>query len=153
MKRSRCDQTIDLFSQSYAPETVAPAISPERVKTASLRVKTAKALDAAIRDDRREREELARELSDYLDEPITVGRINDWASEAKSDRNIPAYVLIALTIVLNSEQILNALLEYTRLMVTDRKYERLIARELKSEIRDRLEREIAADSAAWKAER
>ena len=92
-------------------------------------------------------------MSDFLGEAVPVSMIEAYASQAKDTHNILAVRLIALAAVTHDERLINALLSEIGLIAVPRRYEALIRRETAREARDRLDREIAAADAAWRAGR
>jgi hypothetical protein len=79
--------------------------------------------------------------------------LNQYTSPANDKHNIPAHRLIALAVVTNDARLLNALVAEADLICVGAKYEALIRREMAKEAKDRLDREITAADAQWRAGR
>jgi hypothetical protein len=146
----RDTSTLDLF-KDYDPPSVVTRYDPARVKAHSLAMRIARAVAETMKDSRRSREQLAREVSDFLGETVTAAMLEAYASTARDKHNMPAHRLVALAIVTGDGRLLQALAGEAGFIVVPDKYESLLKRELAAEARDRLERERAAADAEWRA--
>jgi hypothetical protein len=90
-------------------------------------------------------------MSAYLGETVSKNVLDAYASEARDSHNMPVHRLIALAVVTADFRLLNAIVEPAGAIAVDTRYEALIRREEAKELRERLDREIAAAEAAWKA--
>jgi hypothetical protein len=152
MTRRRDPETVDLFSE-YTPRPVVERYAAERVRAARAGARIKRAVSEAMRESGRSRSELAKAMSDYLGESVTTGMLDQYASTANEGHNITAYRLVALLAVTGDLRLINALLSDTGAIAVDGKYEALIRREMAKEARDRLDREINAADAQWRAGR
>lgn len=150
--KARDAATIDLF-RDYSPQPVVARFAPEAVRTPSLPARISLAVARSLKDHGRDRAQVAKEMSAYLDETVTKGMLDAYASQARESHNIPAHRLIALVLVTGDPRPLNALLVDADLVVVDAKYEALIRREMLKEARDRIDREAAAADADWRTKR
>lgn len=152
MKRRRDPNTTDLF-RDYEPPKVVERFAPERVRAVRLATRIKRAVAEAIKDCKHDRYALASLMSEQLDEEITAAMLDQYTSPAAEKHNIPAHRLVALFAVTGDVRLINALLADTDVIAVAKKYEALIFREMAKEQRDRLEREIAAADAQWRAGR
>lgn len=152
MKRPRDIHTADLF-RDYQPPKVVERFAPERVRAVRVSARIKRAVAEAIKDSKHGRDSIAHLMSEQLGERITNDMLNQYTSTANEAHNIPAHRLIALYSVTGDVRLINALLADSDLIAVDAKYEALIFREMAKETRDRLDREIAAADAQWKAGR
>jgi hypothetical protein len=150
MTRRRDTLTTDLF-RDYSPAPVVERFAEERVRTAKASSRIARAAAEAIKESKLSRENIAREMSAYLGEPVTTAMLDQYTSTANDKHNIPAHRLVALIAVTADIRIINAALHGTDFVAVDAKFEPLIRRELAKEARDRLEREANAADAQWRA--
>lgn len=153
-KVRRDTQTIDWLDPSqWSPPEVEERFEPAKVRASTLPAKVSRVLSEALRGAGKSREDVAGELSDFLDEDVTTAMLDTYASEAREKNNIPAYRLMALVALLDRPEILNELLSDTRFMVIDRKFKPLIERELAIEMRENLDRFIGKSDSDWKVRR
>ena len=152
MKRARDSGTVDMFSE-YAPPEVVERFAPERVRAAKCSARIARAAAEAIRESKHARDVIAQLMADYLGEHISVAMLDQYTSTANEKNNIPAHRLIALFVVTRDVRLINALLADTDVVAISARYEALIRREMAREARDRLDREIHAADAEWRAGR
>jgi hypothetical protein len=150
--RKRDTATPDLF-RDYVVPTVVERFAPERMRAATVTMRVARAIAEALKNDGRSRADIAREMSTYLGDTVTEAMLNQYASPSNDKHNIPAHRLLALLAVTGDARLINALLEDAGLIAVSAKYEVLIRRELAKEARERLDREIAATDAQWRAGR
>lgn len=152
MSRRRDPATPDLF-RDFAPPPVVARYEAERVRAATMSMRLARAVSEALRGCGRSRAVIAHLMSEWLGEPVSEAMLNAYSSGARDKHNIPAHRLIALAAVTRDARLINALLADTGLIAVDEKYEALIRREMAKEARERLDREIAAADATWRAGR
>lgn len=152
MVRSRRDAlTSDLF-RDYQPAPVVERFAPEQVQGWSMAARLAKAVSATLKEAQLPREEIARAMSELLNDKVSKATLDDYASQAK-EISISGVRLAALVEVTGDARALNALLENSGLIVVPQKYEALLRREKARELRERAEREEQAADAEWKAKR
>lgn len=141
----------DLF-RDYTPPKVVKRYEPERMRAATISMRLARAVAEAMRIDGRKRSEIAAAMSEFLGgDPVTEAMLNQYAAPSNDRHNIPAHRLIALLVVTGDPRLINAALTDTGLIAVEEKYEALIHREMAKEARDKLDREIAAADARWRA--
>jgi hypothetical protein len=144
---SRDKDTADLM-----PAPVVRRFDPERVRAPKLSNRIAQAISEAIRDSGRSREQIAADMSAYLDERVTVGTLYQYSSEANERNNIPAHRLMALVKATGDARVLNALIEDIGLIAVERRFEPLLRREVaKEKLAAVLRREIEDANAQWEA--
>ncbi len=152
MSRRRDPHTVDLFSE-FTPPPVIERFAAERVRATRASGRIARAIAEAIKQSRRSRHDIAAEMSAYLGEEISPAMLDQYSSTANERHNIPAHRLIALLAVTGDARIVNAALQDTGFVAIDARFEPLIRREMAKEARDRLDREISAADAQWRAKR
>ena len=143
--------TLDLFDAAGRP--VVARFDEAQVRAASVRDRVARAVSAALRAYGGEREQIAREMSEYLGERVSKAVLDQYASQANAEHAVPAHRLIALAIITGDARLINALLADTGLVAVADKYEPLIEREMAREAIDKLQRRAAAQDAQWRARR
>lgn len=97
MKRQRRRPTreqLDLLD--WQPASPVVAYAPERVRAASLASSISKAISETLKGCGRTRAEVAKAMSDYLDETVSDHMLNAYASEARDEHIINVVRLIAL---------------------------------------------------------
>jgi hypothetical protein len=151
MKKRSIDN-LDLF-RDFTPPPVVERHDPDRVRAATLPMLLARAIAETLKECGQTRAEIAQAMSEQLGETVTEAMLNKYASTASEQHTIPAHRLVALTAVTEDARILNALLSECGLIAVPVEYEALIRRERAKEARDRLDREISASDAEWKAAR
>lgn len=92
-------------------------------------------------------------MSDFLGEKVPVSMLDAYASQAKTQHQISAIRLVALASVTGDERPLNALLNAADMIAVPLRYEALLKREKAKELREELDREIAAADAEWRVKR
>jgi hypothetical protein len=151
-RRRRDTATPDLFSD-YLPKPVVERFAPERVRAARCSARIKQAVKEALKDAGRTREAIAASMSDYLGEPVSPNMLDQYTSGANENSNISAHRLVALYVVTGDIRLINALLADTDTIAVAGRYEALIRREMAKEARARLDREINAADAQWRAGR
>jgi hypothetical protein len=93
--RDRGDgKTLDLLE--WEPPVLAPVVSEEKVRSGSLRGRMARAVALALRECELPREAVAERMGEFLGEDVTLGMVNNYASQAKEEHTISAIRLAAL---------------------------------------------------------
>ena len=152
MVRPRRDTgTADLF-RDYQPEPVVERFAPEQVQAWSLAARLSKAVSLTLKETALPRDEVARAMSDVLNDEVSKPMLDAYASQAK-EHSISAVRLAALVEVTGDARALNALLENSGLIVVPKKYEALMRREKARETIERAQRDEQAADAEWKAKR
>lgn len=96
MKKSRDIHTLDLFRDYQPEEDVAARIAPEITKGGTLNVQIARVVAHACQRSGKTREEIAKEMSAYLDQTITINMLDAYASPARENHKITLERFIAL---------------------------------------------------------
>jgi hypothetical protein len=97
-------QTLDLLSWEAKP--IVEAFAPERVRTASLRAKIARAVSETLTDSPISRAIIAEDMSLWLGEEVTENMVNAYASQARERDTIPYLRLLALAHVTGDVRLL-----------------------------------------------
>lgn len=113
---ARDPNTPDMFTDpaakkplaNWAPAPVRAAPPPKRPPGWDMRSKVSRAISAAMRDSELNRDEIAKRMTVFLDEDVTLNVLNQYASEA-SEHSIPAHRLAALAHALDRADLLNLL--------------------------------------------
>lgn len=151
-RRRRDTGTADLF-KDYTPQPVVERFAPERVRASRASARIKRAVAEAIKESRHGRDSIAHLMSEQLDERITTAQLDQYTSTANENSNISAHRLVALFNVTGDVRLINALLEGTDVIAVSGKYEALIRREMAKEAVEKLQREVNAADAQWKAGR
>lgn len=152
MSRKRDTATPDLFRDYVVPDVVA-RFEPERMRAATVAMRVARAISEALKNDGRPRAAIANEMTAYLGDTVTEQMLHQYAAPSNERHTIPVHRLLALYAVTGDARLINAVLADSGLIAVADKYEVLIRRELAKEARERLDREIAATDAQWRAGR
>lgn len=97
-------RTMDLLS--WKPEPIVEAFEPARVRCASLRAKIARAVSECLTDSSLSRNQVAKDMSEWLGEEVTENMVNAYASEARERDTIPYLRLMALVHVTGDVRLL-----------------------------------------------
>ncbi len=122
MTMRRDPNTLDLFTD-WKPDEVVQRFEPERVRTATLRARIARAVSETLKDCGRPREEIAAEMSAWLeDDEVTKNMLDAYASEARDRHNITYERLLALVHVTGDVRPLQMGAEMFAHVVTHERY-------------------------------
>jgi hypothetical protein len=106
----------------WVPPEVAPKFEEITVRSVTMRGRISKAVATCLRECGLERDEVAQRMGDYLGEAVSVDMLNNYASEAKEDQNIPVIRLIALAKVTDDPRLFTVLTEGTGYCVIPERY-------------------------------
>lgn len=120
-KMSGDHQTLDILTDWTPPEVVA-AYAPERVRTSTLRSKIARAVAETLTDSEMTRADIAKAMSDWLEEDVSKNMLDAYASEAREEHTIPFLRLLALVHVTGDVRLLQLGAETFGHVVADAKY-------------------------------
>lgn len=121
MVKARGDtMTLDLLDWER-PEIVR-RYDDDRVRTASLRSRIARAVSETLRDAEDRREDIAAAMSEWLGEDVTLNMLNAYASEAREDHSIPYLRLLALIHATSDVRLLQMGAEMFGHVVADNRY-------------------------------
>lgn len=142
MTRRPSRDQLDLLD--WEPQTAVSAFEPQTVRAASLAASISKGVSQALKGCGRRREDVARLMSEFLDETVSEAVLNAYASEAKSDHVINVVRFIALVEVTRDRRLLQLIAERMGWAVVDAKYLSLIELAQLEEHRSRVEQKIDA---------
>lgn len=149
-RKQRDTFTTDLF-RDFEPPKVVERFDVERVRAVTASGRVARAVSETLRECGRDRSIIAKLMTDFLEEEVTGQMLDAYASPARTTHNIPAHRLIALAAVTKDARLLNVLLADAGFIAVEQKYEALIRREHGRELLEKINREISAADAQWKA--
>lgn len=148
-RRPRDPGTIDLFKE-YQPAPVVERFSEDSVKAWNAQGRLSKAVALTLDESGMSRPQIAKAMSDLLQEEVSKHMLDAYASQARENQ-ISALRLMALVMVTGDARPLNTLLADADMIVVPAKYEALMRRERAKEMRERAEREEQAAEAEWRA--
>lgn len=93
----------------WIPPQVAETFEPALIRAESLKGRLSRAVAATLKG--RNREEIASEMSDFLDEGVSAGMLSAYASQAREDNTISAVRLIALVHATGDIRLLQVLMD------------------------------------------
>lgn len=120
MGRLRDERTLDLLG--WQPPDLVQRYDAERVRTATLRARIARAVSETLKDHDGSREAVAELMSAFLDEDVTKNMLDAYASEARTEHSIPYLRLLALVHVTGDTRLLSLGAEMFGFAVIDEKY-------------------------------
>lgn len=120
------------------------AFEPHTVRAASLGASISKGVSQALKKCGRTREDVAKQMSDFLDEQVSLPMLNAYAAEAKSDHIINVVRFIALVHVTRDPRLLQLIAEMFDWAVVDKKYLPLIEMAQLQEHKSALDRKLDA---------
>lgn len=129
---------------------VVERFDQERVKSARVSGRIKRAVAEAMKDSGRTRDDIAEQMSAYLDEKVTVLMLQQYTSTANESHNIPAHRLMALFAVTGDARLLNELMAGSGFIAVHGRYEPLLRRESAKLHLERINREIDDADRAWK---
>jgi hypothetical protein len=122
----------------------------ESVRAYDLAGRLSKAVARTLEDSGMSRAEAAKAMADLLQDDMSKAMLDNYASQAK-EHVISALRLFALVTVTGDPRAINMLLAPAGMVAVPARYEPLIRREVAKEDLSRLQREIDAADAAWRA--
>lgn len=141
-RRSHCSDTGDLLA--WVPSQPVKAFDPSRVRAASLGAQIARGVSESLKSAGRSREQIAREMSEYLGESVTTNVIDKYASEAAAEHVINVVRFVALLHATRDRRLLQMIAEPFGWAVIEERHVDAIALAEALEAKEELEREIAA---------
>lgn len=154
MSRRRDPLTKDLFS--WEPPKVAVGYSDDVIGRGRLENKIARLIAHALRDAREDglsRDEIAQQISAFLDRKVSVEMLNKWTSEGSEGHRIPLDAFVALVHATGAKNLLGFVPGEFGLTVIESEYADLIELKLLKDHRDEVEARIQALNSRWKAKR
>ncbi len=140
--------TLDLFADWQPQVTVAPRAEDVR---GPMDLVIARLIKRAV--EKRDRAQVAAEMSAMLDRTITAAMLDAWASPAKASNRIPLDAFAALIEVTGDTSLLGWLPEQHGYVVVPAKYADLIELHLLEEREAEIARRKAALTARYKGGR
>lgn len=141
-RRAHHSDQLDLLG--WQPEEAVEAFAPHTVRAASLAATVSKGISQALKACGRRREDVARLMSEFLDDTVSEAVLNAYASEAKSDHIINLVRFIALIEVTRDRRLLQLIAERMGWAVVDARYLSLIEIAQLEEHRSKVEKQIDA---------
>lgn len=139
MVQNRRDKsTNDLFN--WEPPEIVKRYDDERVRTVSLSHRIARAVSETLSESDLERADVARRMSEFLGEEVTLNMVNAYASPAREDHNISYVRLLALTHATGDVRLLQIGAEMFGHVVAEDKYLDWIKLGMDAERRDQVQR-------------
>ncbi len=106
----------------WQPESPVVAFEPERIRAASIAKTFSKAISEALKSHGGSRADVARKMSDYLDEQISENILNAYASEARDEHIINVVRLVALIHVTRDRRLVELIASMFGWAVIDRRH-------------------------------
>ncbi len=123
--RDRNDHlTGDLLS--WSPPEVVKRFDDQRIKTANMRARIARAVSETLTESELSREEIAEHMAVFLGEECSKNMLDAYASEAREDHTIPYLRLIALVHTTGDVRLLQIGAELFGHLVVDNKFMKFI---------------------------
>lgn len=154
MSRRRDPLTKDLFS--WEPPKVAVGYSEDVAGRGRLENKIARLIAHALRDAREDglgRDEIAQQISKFLDRKVSVEMLNKWTSEGSEGHRIPLDAFIALVHATGAKDLLGFVPGQFGLTVIENEYADLIEQRLLEEHREEIDARIRALDTRRRAKR
>lgn len=139
MVKSRKDkETGDLLE--WEPPIIVKRYDDERVRTFSLTQKISRAISETLGESELDRADVARRMSEFLDEDVTLNMVNAYASPAREGHNISYVRLLALTHATGDVRLLQIGAEMFGHVVAEDKYLDWIKLGMEADRRDQAQR-------------
>lgn len=139
-RRARDTETLDLLA--WEPPQLVQRYEEQRVRTASLRAKIARGVGETLREQRESREEVARQMGEWLGEDVSKNMLDAYASEAREDHTIPYLRLLALVHVTGDARLLQLGAELFDRAVIESRYLTWVEVGQLADVRDQVNREF-----------
>ncbi len=117
--------TLDLL-EDWTPPEIVQRYDEERLRTATLRAKLARAVSETLKESDLSREEIASKMSDWLEEDVSRNMLDAYASEAREEHTITYLRIIALIHVTGDSRIMQIGADRFGHIVVDKKYQKWI---------------------------
>jgi len=125
MVRDRRDGlTLDLLA--WEPPEPSVRFEPSQVRGATLKAKLCRAMAIALDECGKDRDQVAAEMSEYLDETVTKAMLDAYLSEARGNHNINVVRFAALVHATGDFRLLSLIPELFGFAVMDDRYVALI---------------------------
>lgn len=114
------DRTLDLLN--WEPPQTSASFPEEQVRAASLRAQISKAVALALKDCGKNRDEVAKEIGEYLGEACSKNILDAYASESREDHVINVVRFMALIHATGDVRLLQMLAAPFGWAVVDERY-------------------------------
>ena len=118
---AQSNRQLDLL-KDWHPATVTTAFPADHVRAATVAHLICRAVSAALRDAEIGRPDIAKRMSDYLGETVTVNMLNAYASPAREDHPIGMARFVALLHATRDRRLLELFAEPMGWAVIERKF-------------------------------
>jgi uncharacterized Zn finger protein len=141
-KRRGDHDTFDIL-EDYTPPVIVERYDSERVRTATLRSKLARAVAETLNDSGMDRDVIAADMSEWLGEDVSKNMLNNYASEAQVDHTIPYLRLIALVQVTGDVRLMQIGADMFDYIVVEKRFLKWVRLGMKADRRETIHK--AAD--------
>lgn len=149
MSRSPRDtRTLDLLS--WTPPALTRAFDQVTVRAASLRTAIAKGVAVALKECGKGRDQIAREMGDYLGEDFPKSTLDAYAAESREDHVINVVRFIALVHATRDIRLLSQIAELFGWAVIPAKYLPAIEEAMLADKIEELQQRKASARKTWK---
>lgn len=148
MPPRRDTMTPDLFD--WTPPAIVERFDERQIQAPTLRDRLARAVAAVLADCEIPREEIARQMTEWLGEDMSTAMLDKYASQASTQHVISANRLAALSKVTGDLRALQLLANEVGFVVVPKKYEAAINDAILTDQIDELTRQRAGERRRWK---
>jgi len=145
----RDQNTLDLFD--WQPPAIVERFSDKQVQAPTLRDRVARAVALVLNESEIPREEIARQMTEWLGEEMSVNMLDNYASQAKRDHVISAIRMFALAKVTGDYRALQLLGGEVGSVFVPKKYESAIKDAILTDQIDELRRQRDGERRQWKS--
>jgi hypothetical protein len=147
----RCTNTLDLME--WEPPKLSFDAETAMLRAETIRDRIARAVSLVMRECELPRDEIARRMSAFLGEDVTLNMLDNYASQARSDATIPAHRLVALAEATGDHLALQVLVAPLDLAVIPSRFVPAIEDAILDDKIEELNRRRAQARRAWKGPR
>ena len=127
MARRRDTVTLDMFRDYDPPETMIARCDPDVMRGGTLDVKIARALSLAMDKSGKPREEIAREMTEFLGgQRVSKDMLDAYASPARRDHKITLERFMALLAVTDTYSLLAFVCEAEGFVAVPKQYAKVV---------------------------
>jgi hypothetical protein len=113
-------QTLDLLA--WEPPSPVATIPAEMIKATTFRDRLARAVAVVLNESDIPRATIAKQMTEFLGEEVSLHMLNAYASQARTDQSIPAIRLAALAKATGDARALQLLLEPIDYAAVEKRY-------------------------------
>jgi hypothetical protein len=147
-RRPRDSRTLDLLS--WTPPALTRAFDQVTVRAASLRTAIVKGIAVALKECGKGRDQVAREMSDYLGESCPKNMLDAYAAESHENHTISLLRFVALIAVTRDIRLLSQIAELMGWAVIPAKYLPAIEEAMLADKIEELQQRKASARKTWK---